>query len=53
MRELEEDALKAQVVIAQVKAMSTTSLEGSSLSDDDRKVPPTDHLNNTSTKLIA
>lgn len=53
MRELEEDALKAQVVIAQVKAMSATSLEGTSLPDDDRTVPPTDHLNNTSTKLIA
>ncbi|XP_028404965.1 protein scribble homolog isoform X2 [Dendronephthya gigantea] len=53
MRELEEDALKAQVVIAQVKAMSATSLEGTSLSDEDRKIPPTDHLNNTSTKLTA
>lgn len=53
MRELEEDALKAQVVIAQVKAMSATSLEGTSLPDDDRTVSPTDHLNNTSTKLIV
>ncbi|CAB3986484.1 scribble homolog isoform X1, partial [Paramuricea clavata] len=53
MRELEEDALKAQVVIAQVKAMSATSLEGTSLSDEDRKIPPTDHLNNASTKLTA
>ena len=53
MRELEEDALKAQVVIAQVKAMSATSLEGTSLSEEDRKIPPTDHLNNTSTKLTA
>ena len=53
MRELEEDALKAQVVIAQVKAMSATSLEGTSLSDEDRKIPPTDHLNNTSAKLTV
>ncbi|XP_046858216.1 protein scribble homolog isoform X2 [Xenia sp. Carnegie-2017] len=53
MRELEEDALKAQVVIAQVKAMSASSLEGT-LSDDDRKHPTPDHLNNTtSTKLTA
>lgn len=53
MRELEEDALKAQVVIAQVKAMSANSLEETSLSDEDRKIPPTDHLNNTSAKLTV
>ena len=53
MRELEEDALKAQVVIAQVKAMSASSLEGT-LSDDDRKHTTPDHLNNTtSAKLTA
>lgn len=53
MRELEEDALKAQVVIAQVKAISATSLEGTSLSDEDRKVMAKDHLSNTATKLTA
>ena len=36
MKALEEDAIKAQVVIAQVKALSSSSLEGSSVSDTDR-----------------
>lgn len=36
MKALEEDAMKAQVVIAQVKALSSSSLEGSSVSDTDR-----------------
>ena len=36
MKALEEDALKAQAVIAQVKALSTSSLEGSVVSDSDK-----------------
>ena len=45
MRELEEDALKAQVVIAQVKAMSATSLEALAVSspDGDRKSSASDN----------
>ncbi|EDO28515.1 predicted protein [Nematostella vectensis] len=41
MRELEEDALKAQIVIAQVKAMSASSLESLPLASPDanRKSP--------------
>lgn len=35
MRELEEDALKAQIVIAQVKAMSASSLESLPLGSPD------------------
>ena len=35
MRELEEDALKAQVVIAQVKAMSASSLETLAINSPD------------------
>eukprot|EP00794_Sanderia_malayensis_P011999 gene11999-13237_t len=37
MKALEEDALKAQVVIAQVKALSSSSLEGSAMSDGSDK----------------
>ena len=36
MKALEEDAIKAQVVIAQVKALSSSSLEGSVISDTDK-----------------
>ena len=45
MRELEEDALKAQVVIAQVKAMSASSLEALTLNspDGDRKSSASDN----------
>ena len=35
MRELEEDAMKAQVVIAQVKAMSASSLETLAINSPD------------------
>lgn len=44
MRELEEDALKAQVVIAQVKAMSASSLETLAVNspDGDRKSSASD-----------
>ena len=44
MRELEEDAMKAQVVIAQVKAMSASSLEALSVNsnDGDRKSSASD-----------
>lgn len=44
MRELEEDALKAQVVIAQVKAMSASSLETLAINspDADRKSSASD-----------
>lgn len=51
MKELEEDAMKAQVVIAQVKAMSATSLEGTSLSDEDKKVSSPDRLVNNSSRI--
>ncbi|KAJ7325631.1 hypothetical protein OS493_029494 [Desmophyllum pertusum] len=45
MRELEEDAMKAQVVIAQVKAMSASSLETLAISppDADRKSSASDN----------
>lgn len=44
MRELEEDAMKAQVVIAQVKAMSATSLDTLPINspDADRKSSASD-----------
>lgn len=45
MRELEEDAMKAQVVIAQVKAMSASSLEALAINspDGDRKSSASDN----------
>ena len=45
MRELEEDAMKAQVVIAQVKAMSATWLEALAINspDGDRKSSASDN----------
>ena len=54
MKELEEDAMKAQVVIAQVKAMSASSLEGTSVSDDDKKIStPTsqDKFSNSTSRI--
>ena len=51
MKELEEDAMKAQVVIAQVKAMSASSLEGNSHSDEDRKVSSPKKTINNSARL--
>ena len=43
MRELEEDAMKAQVVIAQVKAMSASSLETLAINSPDAERKASDN----------